>query len=234
VSAYAVYRARNVSNVLRLIRELPPGSDVHLHALDEVAADLSEWTRASGPGARMPLLRSLMGAQPPREGRHVLVFDDDVVFRRSTPARFVGLAAAAGFDLAQPAHGVKSIRSFRFNRVAWLSTARRTRMVEIGPVLLISPRAQELILPFPSDASMGFGLDVRWAALRSTGLELGVVDATPIRHLGTIASAYSLTDELVHLEGALQAQGYSSVYDLDEPLEGPTWRPWQASAPWVS
>lgn len=234
VSAYAVYRARNAGNVLRLIRELPPGSDVHLHALDEPASDLSAWTRASGPGARMPLLQSLMDARPPHEGRHVLVFDDDVVFRRSTPARFVGLAVAAGFDLAQPAHGIKSIRSFRFNRVAWLSTARRTRMVEIGPVLLISPRAQRLVLPLPGDAGMGFGLDVRWAELRSAGLELGVVDATPIRHLGAIASAYSLTDELANLEDALQSLGYSSVYDLDEPLEGPAWRPWQASAPWVS
>jgi hypothetical protein len=229
-----VYRARNAANVLRLIRELPAGSDVHLHALDETTPDLSEWTRASGAGARMELLRSLMDAHPPRVDRHVLVFDDDVVFRPSTAARFVGLALAAGFDLAQPAHGVKSIRSFHFNRVAWLSTARRTRMVEIGPVLLISPRAQRLVLPFPDDAGMGFGLDVRWAALRSEGLELGVVDATPVRHLGTIASAYSLTDELVSLEDALQAQGYSSVYDLDEPLTEPVWRPWQASPPWRS
>lgn len=234
VSAYAVVRAHNADNVLRLIRGLPPGSEVHLHALDEAAPDLSRWTRASGAGARMELLRSLMDAHPPEVGRHVLVFDDDVVFLHSTPARFIGLAAAAAFDLAQPAHGVRSIRSFHFNRVAWLSTARRTRMVEIGPVLLISPRAQRLVLPFPNDAGMGFGLDVRWAALRSAGLELGVVDATPIRHLGTIASAYSLTDELANLEDVLQAHGHSSVYDLDEPLPGPVWRPWQASPPWAS
>lgn len=232
--AYAVYRARNEGNVLRLVRQLPAGSEVHLHALDHAAPGLAEWTRASGPGARMPLLQSLIEAHPPREGRHVLVFDDDVVFPHATPGRFVALAAAAAFDLAQPAHGVKSIRSFRFNRVAWVSTARRTRMVEIGPVLLISPRAQRLVLPFPGDVGMGFGLDVRWAALRAEGIELGVVDATPIRHLGTIASAYSLTDELEHLGTALQSQGYSSVYDLDEPLHVPAWRPWQASPTWVS
>lgn len=234
LTAYAVYRARNECNVLRLVRELPRGSAVHLHALDAAVPSLAGWTRATGPGARMSLLQGLVDAFPPCDGAHVLVFDDDVVFRRSTPARFAGLAMAAGLDLAQPAHGVKSTRSFRFNRVAWLSTARRTRMVEIGPVLLISPRAQRLVMPFPSDSGMGFGLDVRWSALRREGLELGVVDATPIRHLGTIASAYSLADELEHLESALRQQQLSSVYDLDEPLEGPTWRPWQALPPWLS
>lgn len=234
VSAYAVYRARNESHVLRIIRSLPRGSEVHLHALDHAATGLSAWTRGIGPGARMALLQSLMDAHPPQEGSHVLVFDDDVVFRHSTPARFVGLAVAAAFDLAQPAHGVKSTRSFRFNRVAWFSTARRTHMVEVGPILLISPRAQSLVLPFPGDSGMGFGLDVRWSALRSAGLELGVVDATPIRHLGAISSAYSISGELAHLESALQDQGLSSVYDLDEPLAGPTWRPWRVSPPWSS
>ena len=234
ISAYAVCRARNEDNVLRLIGQLPHGAQVHLHALDEAARALAEWTGAVGPGSRTSLLQELIDAHPPQEGAYVLVFDDDVVFRHSTVADFAGLAAAAGFDIAQPAHGVKSAHSFTFTRVARLSTARRSRMVEIGPVLLLSPRAQRLVLPFPRDSGMGWGLDVRWARLRNEGLELGVVDATPIRHLGAVGSGgYAVEAEFARLEAALREQGLSSIYELDRPLEGPVWRPWQASPPWL-
>ena len=232
-SAYAVYRARNEGHVLRLIRQLPDGAQVHLHALDSSVPTLAERTRTAGSGSRMSLLQGLIDAHPPQEDGYVLIFDDDVLFRHSTAADFVGLAAGAGFDFAQPAHGVKSTRSFGFNRVAWLSTARHSLMVEIGPVLLISPRAQQLVLPFPEDSGMGWGLDVRWAGLRAAGLEFGVVDATPIRHLGTIASEYAFDGELEYLDAALREQGLSSVYELDKPLKGPVWRPWQTSPPWL-
>jgi hypothetical protein len=232
LAAYCVYRARNASTVRRFVDELPVDAAVHLHALDAVAPALQAWTRSSGPGWRMSLLQALIDTDAPGEDAYVCIFDDDVVFTRHSAGRFAALAVAAGFDIAQPAHGIRSSRSFHFNKVGWLSTARRTRMVEVGPVVLLSPRAQAAVLPFDRDAGMGYGLDVRWSSLRGHGLTLGVVDATPVMHLGAVGADYALPDELALLDAALQEQGLSSVYDLDVPLEGPRWRPWQPLPPW--
>lgn len=232
LTAYCIYRDRNASTVRKFIDELPVDAAVHLHALDAISPALQPWTRSSGPGSRMSLLQSLIDGHGPRVGAYLCIFDDDVVFTRHSARRFAALAATAGFDIAQPAHGIRSSRSFHFNRVGWLSTARHTRMVEVGPVVLLSPRAQAAVLPFDPGAGMGYGLDVRWSSLRGRGLTLGVVDATPVTHLGVIAADYALPSELALLHEALQEEGLASVYDLDVPLEGPRWRPWQSLPPW--
>ena len=47
-----------------------------------------------------------------------------------------------------------------------------------------------VLLPFP-DLAMGWGLDAHWSAVAAAaGLPLGVVDATPVRHLRPVAEAY--------------------------------------------
>ena len=46
------------------------------------------------------------------------------------------------------------------------------------------------VLPFPPLA-MGWGLDAHWsAAAAQAGLALGIVDATPVRHLRPVAASY--------------------------------------------
>ena len=68
--------------------------------------------------------------------------------------------------------------------------ARRTRFVEIGPVTAVHASAFATLLPFPA-LHMGWGLDAHWsAAAADAGLALGVVDATPVRHLRPVAASY--------------------------------------------
>lgn len=180
----------------------------------------------------MPLLQHLLDTHPPAPGQHVLISDDDVVFIGTGARRFPGLGALGDFDLCQPAHATGSEHSFRVTRAEPLSTARETTFVEVGPVVLMSPAAQALVLPFPEDAQMGWGLDVRWSGLRRQGLRLGVIDATPVRHFGRVAADYDTGPEAETYGRHLREAGVASAHDLARNT-GRTWRPWHAAPRWV-
>jgi GT2 family glycosyltransferase len=153
----------------------------------EVALHLA----AGAPGlGKWANLRATLAAHPPDGADWLLIVDDDVVL----PAGFLDafLCVAERFDLAlaQPAHAFASHAAWPVTRRRPGTIARRTRFVEIGPVTAIHRSALATLLPFPS-LEMGWGLDAHWsAAAAADGLRLGVVDATPIRHLRPVAAAY--------------------------------------------
>ncbi|WP_051221761.1 glycosyltransferase family 2 protein [Conexibacter woesei] len=113
----------------------------------------------------------------------IVVTDDDVSLPRRFLDTFLACADAGRLALAQPAHR-------RHSHAAWDVTRRRagsdwrvTNFVEIGPVTAFNAEAARVLLPFPSDLRMGWGLDAHWSALaQEHGWRLGVVDATPIGH----------------------------------------------------
>lgn len=223
-----VYRTKNAHHVKRMLSQLPQGADVRLHALEVATDELAAITLARGPGKRMPLLRSLIEAAPVPPDAWVMIVDDDADFARNGRSPFLDIAAAAGFDIAGAAIGVGQHHAFHHTRVAAVSVCRTVSMVEVGPVVALSPRAQRAVLPFPEDSGMGWGLDVRWAGL--DGLRLGYVDATPIRHHGLIAVSYAKDEELRRLHDELAAAGAGSLRELTHTLE--TWRAWQRQPPW--
>lgn len=232
LSAYCVWRSANAQVVSAFIRTLPPNTAVHLHQLEPgPAGRLANLTRSRGPGLRMPLLGELIGGYPPRPDDHVLIFDDDVRFIGRGATRFPAIALAAGFDLSQPSHTPFSPSTFPVNQTRLLSIARETGFVEVGPVVLMSPAAWSRAIPFPDDMGMGWGLDVEWTMFRSIGLRLGVVDATPIRHLGEVAAEYGSDAEREVLESRLRMVGANSIEELTHQL-GRSWRPWRRKPPW--
>jgi hypothetical protein len=79
---------------------------------------------------------------------------------------------------------------------------------------------------------MGWGLDVRWSALAREGFRLGLVDATPIVHIGQVGTAYSRGEEEQRLAEACNAMGVSSAYELAFEIGAP-WRPWRRRPPWA-
>ena len=96
--------------------------------------------------------------------------------------------------------------------------ARRTRFVEIGPVTAIQRDAFELLLPLP-ELEMGWGLDAHWsAAAAAAGLPLGVVDATPIRHLRPVAAAYPRAAAVAEAERFLSGRPYVTRRQAAETL----------------
>jgi hypothetical protein len=132
--------------------------------------------------------------------------------------RFVLLAEAFGFALAQPAHAFASHAAWEVTRRRPGVLARRTRFVEIGPVTAISATAAEVLLPFP-DLHMGWGLDARWSAIAAErGWPIGVIDATPVRHLRPVAGDYPRDAAIAEAEAFLDGRAYVTRAEAEEVL----------------
>jgi hypothetical protein len=121
----------------------------------------------------------------------LLLLDDDVALPRGFLDQFLFLAERFALRLAQPAHRRRSHAAWRVTRRRGGSVARETGFVEIGPLTALHRSTFEALLPFPP-LQAGWGLDAHWAAIaRERGWPIGVVDATPIRHvLRPIADSY--------------------------------------------
>jgi hypothetical protein len=170
-------------------------------------------------------LRATLAAHPPDGADWLLVVDDDVVLPRGFLDAFLLCAERCGFALAQPAHAFASHAAWPVTRRRPGLLARRTRFVEIGPVTAIRADAFALLLPFPALA-MGWGLDAHWsAAAAEHGLALGVVDATPIRHLRPVAADYPREAALAEAQRFLAGRPYVTRAQAAQVLAA--WRSWR-------
>ncbi|MBF6621049.1 MAG: glycosyltransferase [Patulibacter sp.] len=149
-------------------------------------------------------------------GDWLLLVDDDVQLGPRFVDRLLGLAVAAGLDLAQPAHR-------RHGHAAWPITRREpgllwreTTFVEIGPVTLLSRRAADVLLPFPAEAGMGWGLDAHWAAVAAEhGWRMAIVDGLPVTHRSAPpATAYRRDDAVEAARRLLASRPYLPRWEL--------------------
>lgn len=229
-SVYCVYRARNAAHVAALLAPVPATWAVHLWALDRTVPGLADATRGEGPGWKFDLVNRLLAEHPPAPGP-VVVADDDVVFAAGGDLpRLVAYVDRAGLDLAMPAHVPHTNASYAFTLRRRLSRARLTPFVEIGPLFVVGAAARDDVLPFPEGLEMGWGLEVRWAALAKCGRRLGIVDAVPVAHVGTVSEDYDRAVAQAALDARVTAAGLGSLKDLQHVTA--TWRPWRRRAPW--
>ena len=180
VMVLGVARPANAARVQRIRDELAASRhvvDVHL---------------APGePGAgKWENLNAALAARPPHGHDWLLLIDDDVRLPRGFLDAFLLCCERHRLALAQPAHAYASHAAWPVTRRRPGVVARETRFVEIGPVTAIAARAVGDLLPFP-DLRMGWGLDFHWSAVAAgAGHRIGVVDATPIRHVSPVAASY--------------------------------------------
>lgn len=188
-----IYRARNARIVAEMLEAWKVcGYETHLWALDDVSPELESFTRGSGPGGKFGLLQWLLTNYPPISGSWIALCDDDVRFRRGTIVDLVALTRSAGLDLAQPAHRRFGNATHHITLVRPRVVARLTHFVEIGPIVVMSPRCASLLLPFP-DVKMGWGLESIWSGLSLAGeLRLGIVDAITVDHVERPGSHYDM------------------------------------------
>jgi hypothetical protein len=176
-----------------------------------------------GPGApglgKWANLRATLAAHPPGGADWLLLVDDDVALPGGFLDSFLFVAERFGLRLAQPAHAFASHAAWPVTRRRPGLVARRTRFVEIGPVTAIHADALGALLPLP-ELEMGWGLDVHWsAAAAAAGLPLGIVDATPIRHLRPVAASYPHAAAVAEADRFLAGRPYVTRDQAAEVLE---------------
>ncbi|MCR2812708.1 MULTISPECIES: hypothetical protein [Microbacterium] len=123
----------------------------------------------------------------------LLIVDDDVVLPAGFLDRMIEVCRRCDFALAQPAQTRGSNANWRIAKRHFLSLARQTGFVEIGPVTLLRRDALAVLAPFPAHVRYGWGLDFVWAeVMRRHGLLLGIVDALAVEHSSrAVATTYS-------------------------------------------
>jgi len=198
VHVIGVARRQNARTVARLRRELGRSRHAVSVHLAEPAPGAGKWEN----------IAAALAVAPAGDADWLLVVDDDVVLPRGFLDRFLAVAEAFGFQLAQPAHAFASHAAWEVTRRRPGLLAHRTRFVEIGPVTALSAEAAAALLPFPA-LKMGWGLDGRWSAIAAErGWPIGVVDATPVRHLRPVASDYPRDAAIAEAEAFLDGRAY--------------------------
>jgi hypothetical protein len=194
VQVLGLYSAGYAGQIARAVREIARSRRqvrIALGALDGPAAELAGETLLSNlrGGGKFENLNALLEQLPEQQARWVVVIDDDVELPRGFLDRLLFLAERFELQLAQPALRRTSHAAWAVCRRERWSVLRRTRLVEIGPLILFHRSLTGDLLPFPP-LRMGWGLDLHWGGLAlERGWRLGVVDAVPIRHEARLTAA---------------------------------------------
>jgi hypothetical protein len=171
-------------------------------ALDSTAPELAAHTVADGlrGGGKFENLNALLEHARWREPDWIVVIDDDVELPRVFLDRMLFCAERLELQLAQPALRRTSHAAWAVCRRERWTIARRTRLVEIGPLTAFHRSVAAELLPFPA-LRMGWGLDLHWGGLaRQRGWRLGIVDAVPVRHEArATASGYDRSEAVEEL-----------------------------------
>ena len=142
-----------------------------------------------------PLINRLLAEEDLDSYDFVLNTDDDIVLPEGFLDVFLGVQAGVGFDLAQPARTPNSHVDHPIVIQQRGVVARKTRFVEIGPVVSFGRSIYDLVFPFDERSPMGWGFENVWSSLlREDGKSEGIVDAVPVDH--------SVREPVAHYEWA--------------------------------
>ncbi|HXE44416.1 MAG TPA: hypothetical protein VN635_04380 [Conexibacter sp.] len=181
--------------------------------------DVELATCGVGGRGKFENLNALLDAHPLADHDWLLALDDDVALPRGFLDAFLFLAERFELKLAQPAHRRRSHAAWRVTRRRSGSVARETGFVEIGPVCAFHRDTFATLLPYPR-LQAGWGLDAHWAALaRERGWKIGVIDATPIRHvMRPIADSYRRADAVAEGQAFLAERPYVTAAEAQRTL----------------
>ena len=181
--------------------------------------DVEVATSGVGGRGKFENLNALLAAHPLDQCDWLLVLDDDVALPHGFLDQFLFLAERFQLKLAQPAHRRRSHAAWRVTRRRAGSVVRETQFVEIGPVCAFHRDTFATLLPYPQ-LRAGWGLDAHWAALaREHGWKIGVIDATPIRHvMRPIADSYRRADAIAEAQAFLANRPYVTAAEAQRTL----------------
>jgi len=189
VLAVGVYLADRPNAAAHLIYELA-GSAKHTVVQRWIALAADGKGRAALPNTELVVTKptpkfSLLNKviQDAADFDWLVLCDDDVEVGPNFVDRLIDLSDHFDFALSQPARTTDSFTDHSIVQVLPGLLARRTRFVEIGPIVCIRRDAMALLLPFGEECQMGWGLDFIWPLkIEGAALRMGIVDAVPVAH----------------------------------------------------
>jgi glycosyltransferase involved in cell wall biosynthesis len=129
------------------------------------------------------MLNRILSGEALERYDYVVLCDDDVLLPTDFLDAFLFLQEKYDFAVAQPARTHNSYIDHPFVERFDGLNARRTRFVEIGPLVSIRRDAFSALLPFDESSYMGWGYDFVWPCIiENMGLRMGIIDAAPIDH----------------------------------------------------
>jgi hypothetical protein len=151
----------------------------------------------------------------------LLICDDDIEMGPGFVDRLIKLSELYDFSVSQPARTVDSFTDHPIVQVMPGLIARRTRFVEVGPLVCVRSDAMPILLPFGPDVGMGWGLDLVWPVrLERARLRMGILDAVPLAHrLRPQVSAYDADTALREYRATLAREEGLSMDEAFTILE---------------
>lgn len=132
---------------------------------------------------KFALLNRLMEGVNITDYDFILLCDDDIQLPEAFLDRFLDRQILYDFALAQPARTHDSYTDHPIVEQVDDLDARRTRFVEIGPVVCMRRDAALHLLPLDETSGMGWGVDFIWPVIMEQAkLKMGIIDATPVAH----------------------------------------------------
>ena len=143
-----------------------------------------------GTVGRPENLNNLLASRNLDDFDFVITTDDDITLPANFIDDFVAIAELASLDILQPAHRRNSYFNHSLTRREGKSLVKQTNYVEVGPLAMFRAKTFSKVFPFPV-TKYGWGIDLLWSKLADeNSWKLGVVDATPMRHLSPAGSTY--------------------------------------------
>ena len=186
-----IYLANQENGIEDIVAELNRSKKYHvvqkwiaLHG-DAPSPEVDSVTvlKLENPLPKFLLLNKILSAEKLYRYNYIILCDDDIHLGQDFLDNFLELQQKHDFALAQPARTHNSYIDHPFVEQFEGLKARRTRFIEIGPVVSIRKDAFPLLLPFDESSFMGWGYDFVWPYLiEKSGLRMGIIDATPIDH----------------------------------------------------
>ena len=132
---------------------------------------------------RFTITNRLLAEEDVSQFDYILLCDDDISLPRGFIDNYFDFVMKYDLALAQPARTRSSYIDHHF--VAQLDgiTARRTRFVEVGPLVTIRRDLFAAFFPFDETSPMGWGYDYAWPCIvERMNLKMGIIDTIPVEH----------------------------------------------------
>jgi GT2 family glycosyltransferase len=191
VLVIGVYLANQKNSIEHIVRQFNCSEKWHVRqqwiALggEHLSEDVREVTvkRVDERVPKVVLLNGILANVEADSYDYVIACDDDILLPPHFVDTFLDMQRLYDFAAAQPARTHNSYIDHPFVEGMDGLKARRTRFVEIGPLVSFRRDLLPFILPFDESTPMGWGFDfVLPCIAEEHGLRIGIIDETLVDH----------------------------------------------------